>query len=392
MGPLEGIRVLDLSKYGPSRYCSMILGDLGAEVIVVEMPKGAGQTLDVVSDDTGSLYIGHNRSKRAIALNLKKGAGKEILYQLVEKVDVIIENNRPGILKRRGMDYDTLSKRNPQLVYCSITGYGQDGPYAQRTGHEINFAAVSGIMALTGSKNGPPVYLQSPSIADLLGGVTQAVIAIVAALYARDRIGKGQYIDVSITDGAAFYHWIDGQQYLLAGSLPQRAESPTGSDMACMNVYKAKDGKYFTVGCAEPWLWADLCRLLGREDFIPIQYDLTEKQKEMYDAFSKVFATKDRDEWVRLLDEIDVGVGPVYDFEEMFSDPHFRHRKITAEVEHPRLGKIRVLNTPFKFSETPAEVRSSPPLWGEHTREVLRDILGYADEDIDRLLEEGVIE
>ncbi|MCJ7520760.1 MAG: CoA transferase [Dehalococcoidia bacterium] len=392
MGPMEGIRVLDLSKYGPSRYCSMILGDLGAEVIAVEMPKGAGQTLDVVSDDTGSLYIGHNRSKRAIALNLKKEAGKEILYRLVEKVDVIIENNRPGILKRRGMDYETLSKRNPQLVYCSITGYGQDGPYAQRTGHEINFAAVAGIMALTGSKNGPPVYLQSPSIADLLGGVTQAVIAIVAALYARDRIGKGQYIDVSITDGAIFYHWIDGQQYLLAGGLPQRAESPTGSDIACMNVYKAKDGKYLTVGCAEPWLWADLCRLLGREDFISIQYDLTEKQKEMYDAFSEVFATKDRDEWVRLLEEIDVGVGPVYDFEEMFSDPHFRHRKITAEVEHPRLGKIRVLNTPFKFSETPAEVRSSPPLWGEHTREVLSDLLGYADDEIDRLLQEGVIE
>ncbi len=392
MGPLEGIRVLDLSKYGPSRYCSMILGDLGAEVIAVEMPKGAGQTLDVVSDDTGSLYIGHNRSKRAIALNLKKEAGKEILYRLVEKVDVIIENNRPGILKRRGMDYETLSKRNPQLDYCSITGYGQDGPYAQRTGHEINFAAVAGIMALTGSKNGPPVYLQSPSIADLLGGVTQAVIAIVAALYARDRIGKGQYIDVSITDGAAFYHWIDGQQYLLAGSLPQRAESPTGSDMACMNVYKANDGKYLTVGCAEPWLWADLCRLLGREDFISIQYDLTEKQKEMYDAFSEIFATKERDEWVRLLEEIDVGVGPVYDFEEMFSDPHFRHRKITAEVEHPRLGKIRVLNTPFKFSETPAEVRSSPPLWGEHTREVLSDLLGYADDEIDRLLQEGVIE
>ena len=392
MGLLEGIRALDLSKYGPSRYCSMILGDLGAEAIAVEMPKGAGQTLDVVSDDMGSLYIGHNRSKKSIALNLKKEAGKEILYRLVEKADIVIENNRPGILKRRGMDYETLSGLNPQLVYCSITGYGQDGPYARRTGHEINFAAVSGIMALTGSKNGPPVYLQSPSIADLLGGVTQAVIAIVSALYARDRTGRGQYIDVSITDGAAFYHWIDAQQYLLEGSLPQRAESPTGSDVACMNVYKARDGKYLTVGCAEPWLWADLCRLLGREDFIPTQYDLTERQKEMYDAFSEVFATKDREEWVRLLEEIDVGLWPVYDFEEMFSDPHFRYRKITVEVEHPRLGKIRVLNTPFNFSETPAEVMSSPPLWGEHTREVLRDILGYADKEIDRLLEERVIE
>jgi len=389
MGPLEGIRVLDLSKYGPSRYTSMILADLGAEVIAVEMPKTAGQTLEVVSDDVGSLYLGHNRNKKSIVLNLKKEEGQEVFHRLVQKMDVLIEANRPGVLKRRGMDYESLKKLSPRLIYCSITGYGQDGPYAQRTGHEINFAAVSGIMGLIGSKNGPPVYLQSPSIADLLGGVTHAVMAITAALFAREKNGKGQYIDVSITDGTIFYHWIDGQSYLLNGNLPERAESPTGSDMACMNTYKARDGKYFTVGCAEPWLWAKLCKLVGREDFIPHQFD---KQNEIYQAFSEVFATRDREEWVKLLDEADIGVGPVYNFEEIFSDPHFKHRKVLAEVEHPKLGKIRLLNTPFKFSETPAAVRSSPPLWGEHTREILRDLLGYKKAQIDHLLKEGVIE
>jgi len=392
MGPLEGIKVLDLSKYGPSRYTSMILADLGAEVIVVEMPKTAGQTLEVVSDDAGSLYIGHNRNKKCIVLNLKKAEGKEIFHRLVQKMDVLIEANRPGVLKRRGMDYGSVKKLNPRLIYCSITGYGQDGPYAQRTGHEINFAAVSGIMGLIGSKNGPPVYLQSPSIADLLGGVTHAVMAITAALFAREKNGKGQYIDVSITDGTIFYHWIDGQSYLLNGNLPERAESPTGSDMACMNTYKAGDGKYFTVGCAEPWLWAKLCKIMGREDFIPHQFDDVDQQNEIYQAFSEVFATRDREEWVKLLDEADIGVGSVYNFEEIFSDPHFKHRKVLAEVEHPRLGKIRLLNTPFKFSETPAEVRARPPLWGEHTREILRDMLGYKKAQIDRLLKEGVIE
>jgi len=392
MGPLEGIRVLDLSKYGPSRYTSMILADLGAEVIVVEMPKTAGQTLEVVSDDVGSLYIGHNRNKKCIVLNLKKEEGKEIFHRLVQKMDVLIEANRPGVLKRRGMDYESVKKLNQRLIYCSITGYGQDGPYAQRTGHEINFAAVSGIMELTGSKNGPPVYLQSPSIADLLGGVTHAVMAITAALFAREKNGKGQYIDVSITDGTIFYHWIDGQSYLLNGNLPERAESPTGSDMACMNTYKAGDGKYFTVGCAEPWLWAKLCKMVGREDFIPHQFDDVDKQKEIYQAFSEVFATRDREEWVKLLDKADISVGPVYNFEEIFSDPHFVHRKVLAEVKHPKLGKIKVLNTPFKFSETPAEVRASPPLWGEHTREVLSDLLGYKKAQIDHLLKEGVIE
>jgi len=392
MGPLEGVRVLDLSKYGPSRYTSMILADLGAEVIVVEMPKTAGQTLEVVSDDVGSLYIGHNRNKKCIVLNLKKEDGKEIFRRLVRKMDVLIEANRPGVLKRRGMDYDSVKQLNQRLIYCSITGYGQDGPYAQRTGHEINFAAVSGIMGLIGSKNGPPVYLQSPSIADLLGGVTHAVMAIIAALFAREKNGKGQYIDVSITDGTIFYHWIDGQSYLLNGNLPERAESPTGSDMACMNTYKAGDGKYFTVGCAEPWLWAKLCKMVGREDFIPHQFDDVDKQKEIYQAFSEVFATRDREEWVKLLDKADISVGPVYNFEEIFSDPHFVHRKVLAEVKHPKLGKIKVLNTPFKFSETPAEVRASPPLWGEHTREVLSDLLGYKKAQIVHLLKEGVIE
>jgi len=392
MGPLAGVKVLDLSKYGPSRYTSMILADLGAEVIVVEMPKNAGQTLDVVSDDVGSLYIGHNRNKKCIVLNLKADEGKKILYQIVEKMDVTIEANRPGVLKRRGMDYESLSRINPRIIYCSITGYGQDGPYAQRTGHEINFAAVSGVMALTGSKNGPPVYLQSPSIADLLGGVTHAVMAITSALYAREKMGKGQYIDVSITDGTAFYHWIDGQAYLMNDTMPERSELPTGSDMACMNTYKSKDGKYFTVGCAEPWLWEHFCQILGKEEFLANQFEPVEKQKEMYQAFSEVFATKNRAEWIKLLDESDIGTGPVYNFEELFSDPHFKHRKVLVEVEHPKLGKIKLLNTPFKFSETPAEVKTSPPLWGEHTREILVNTLGYSETQLKRLYEEGVIE
>ncbi|MBM3157290.1 MAG: CoA transferase [Chloroflexi bacterium] len=392
MGPLAGVKVLDLSKYGPSRYTSMILADLGAEVIVVEMPKNAGQMLDVVSDDVGSLYIGHNRNKKCIVLNLKTDEGRKILYQLVDKMDVVIEANRPGVLKRRGMDYESLSAINPRIIYCSITGYGQDGPYAQKTGHEINFAAVSGIMALTGSKNGPPVYLQSPSIADLLGGVTHAVIAITSALYAREQTGKGQYIDVSITDGAAFYHWIDGQAYLMNGTLPERAELPTGSDMSCMNTYRAKDGKYFTVGCAEPWLWERLCRILGKEEFIPHQFEPVEKQKEMYLGFSEVFSTRNRAEWLKLLDDADIGTGPVYDFKEMFSDPHFQHRKILVEVDHPKLGKIKLLNTPFKFSETPAQVRTRPPLWGEHTEEILRSFLGYDETQLQQLHKKAVIE
>ena len=392
MGPLEGIRVLDLSRYGPGRYCSMILGDLGAEVIMVEMPRTAGQMPSMLTDDTEVRYVAHNRNKKCIALNLKKEEGKDIFFRLVEKVDIIIETNRPGALKRRGMDYDTVSKLNPRLIYCSITGYGQNGPYAQRPGHDINFVGLAGVLGLSGSKDGPPPYLISPMIADVLGGTNQAAIAIIAALFAREKTGKGQYIDVSSTDGLVFYHWIHGPQYLRDGRLPQRAELPTGCDIAWMNIYKAGDGKYLTLGCFEPWLWANLCRLVGREDFIPAQFGPIEKQKEMYEALSEVFATKDREEWIKLMDEADVCAGPVYTFEEMFSDPHFKHHKVVVEVEHPKLGKIKLLNTPFKFSETPAEVRTRPPLWAEHTREVLSNLLGYSEEKLDILLQEEVIE
>ncbi|MEE8470437.1 MAG: CaiB/BaiF CoA-transferase family protein, partial [Dehalococcoidia bacterium] len=176
MGPLDAVKVLDLSRYGPGRYCSMILADLGADVIMVEMPRTTGQTFGMMTDDVAAHYLGLNRNKKSIALNLKKEEGKEIFYRLVEKMDVLIESNRPGALKRLGMDYDTVSKLNPRLIYCSITGYGQDGPYAQRPGHDINFVGVAGILGLSGSKNGPPVYLATPMIADVLGGTNQAAM------------------------------------------------------------------------------------------------------------------------------------------------------------------------------------------------------------------------
>ena len=392
MGPLEGIRALDLCRYPPGRYCSMILGDLGAEVIMVEATTTSGQAANLLTDDAGVLWIGQNRNKKCIAVNLKKEDGKRLFYRLAEKSDVIVEGNLPGVPGRLGIDYETLRKINPRLVYCSITGYGQDGPYARRSGHEINFASLAGIAHLTRYREAPPMYLQSFSIAGVLGGTAQAVIAITAALYARDRTGEGQYIDVSITDGAAFFHWVDGQQYLMDGRLPQPANLPTGSDMVWMNMYQGRDGKFFSVGCAEAWRWAVLCRLMGREDFIPHQFDAFEKQKEMYEAFSQVFATKDRDEWIRLLDEADVTVAPVYDFEGLFSDPHFKHRRVATEVEHPKLGTMRLLNSPFKFSETKAEVRSRPPLWAEHTDEVLGDLLGYGEEEIARLRRDEVVE
>jgi crotonobetainyl-CoA:carnitine CoA-transferase CaiB-like acyl-CoA transferase len=390
MGPLAGTLVLDISRYGPGRYCSMILADLGAEVITVEAPRRSLNLHSVMSDDLGFRHLGQNRNKKSIALDLKMGEGKEIFYRLAERSDVVIETFRPGVVKRLGVDYETLSNLNPRVVYCSLTGYGQDGPYAQRPGHDINFAGMAGILSISGSSSSPPMHLPF-QIGDM-AVISHATIAILASLLVRDQIGRGQYIDASMVDGIVFHLWHYAMMYFGTGATPGRSDLPTGSDQAWMNVYQAKDGKYLTLSCMEPSFWANLCRALDREDLIPYQFESVDKQKEMYEALSEVFATRDRDEWVKLADDADVPIGPVYTIDEVFADPHLKHRKAVVEVEHPRLGKIKLLNTPFKLSETPAEVKLRPPLWGEHTREVLSEFLGYGEEKINHLFQKNVIE
>ncbi len=391
MGLIDGTRVIDLSRYGPGRYCSMILADFGAEVITVETPRYASQLHSLMTDDSGPRYLGQNRNKKSIALNLKKEEGKNIFYRLAEKADVILETYRPGVVKRLGVDYETVSRINPRLVYCSVTTYGQDGPYAQRAGHDLNAVSLSGVTGLVGPKGKPPMELPF-QIGDLAGGTSQATIAILAALLARERTGKGQYIDVSMTDGVVFYLWTHAMMFFQSGKGPERSDLPTGSDMAWMNIYQGRDGKYFTVGCFEPWLWANLCRLVGREDFIDLHWAPKHKQKKMYRELSKIFLTKDRDEWVDLLDKANVCVSPVYTFEETFADPQIKHRKLVVELEHPKAGTVKLLNTPYKFSGTPAEVRTRPPLYAEHTKEILTTLLGYSEGDFERLCREEVIE
>ncbi len=393
MGPLDGIRVLDLSRHSPGRYTSMIMADFGAEVITVETPRTAGSpSLSFMfTDDTWFRYVGMNCSKKSIAVNLKEQRGRDILYRLVETADVLIEAFRPGASKRLGMDYETLSQRNPRLIYCSITGYGLDSPYADRAAHDINVVGITGILGATGSKDGPPIHVISPQISDLSANC-QAISSILAALYAREKTGRGQFIEVAITDGMLFFNWVMNLRYLLGGEVAQRSVLPTGSDQAWLNVYQGRDGKYLAVSCLEPPLWANLCRLVGREDFVPQHFAPVESQKEMYEALCGIFATKDRDEWLRLFDEADVAGAPVHTVAEALSDPHVKHRGLVVEVDHPKLGKVKLLSSPFRLSDTPARPRARPPLYGENTGEILRDVVGLKKNEIARLREEGVIE
>ena len=393
MGPLDGVKVIDLSRHSPGRYTSMIMADLGAEVITIETPRTAGSPAlsFMFTDDTWFRYVGMNCNKKSIAINLKHQKGREVVHNLVDKADVLIEAFRPGASARLRMDYETLSKRNPRLVYCSITGYGQDSPYLNRASHDINVVAMTGILGACGSKEGEPIHVIFPQISDLSANC-QAISSILAALYAREKSGRGQLIDVSITDGMVYFNWVMNIMYLLSGEVAARSTLPTGSNQAWLNTYKARDNKYVAISCLEPPLWSNLCQLVGREDLISSQFGPIEKQKEMYETLCAIFITRDRDDWIRLLDEADVAAAPVYNVAEAMSDPHVNHRELVVEVDHPKIGKVKLLRSPFRFSDTPVTPRVRPPLYGEHTREVLTDVVGASEQEISGLQEEGVIE
>jgi crotonobetainyl-CoA:carnitine CoA-transferase CaiB-like acyl-CoA transferase len=385
MGALDGIRVLDFSRYGPGRHCTMFLADFGAEVITIEMPRNNADLPTVFTDDQSSRYLALNRNKKSLALNLRVPGGKEVIYQLVRKVDVVTEGFRPGTMKKLGLDYNTLKKLNPHLIYCSLSGYGQDGPYSLRPGHDVNYLGFSGILDSTRGKDGNPVLIGT-QIADLGGGASQAIAGILLALLVRERTGKGQYIDVSMFDGIIAWHWTTGTEYLNKGKLPRRffGESPA------YNIYKSKDGKHITLGIMEPWFWERFCRAIEREDLIPYM-EPSEKSVAVIAELEQLFRTRTRDEWMKLLSEIDIPCAPVNTIEEAFSDPQTLHRRMVLEVEQPRVGKLKLLGIPLKLSETPGKVRTLSPAYGEHTLDILGK-LGYTTDDLKRLREAGAIE
>ncbi len=385
--PLEGIRVLDLTWLLPY---TTILADFGAEVIKVEEPTRGDYSrwMPPLIKSQGAYFLSVHRNKKSITLNLKTEKGKEIFYKLAEKSDVVIESFRPGVTKRLGVDYETIKKINPKIVYCSVSGYGQDGPYKDLPGHDINYIAIGGILGLTGQYGGPPI-IPGIQIADLAGGCMLATISILIALIAREKTGEGQYIDVSMTDGAVSLLTHTSALYFAEGKPPERGGTNLTGYFPCYNVYEAKDGKYISIGCLEERFWRNLCKAIGKEEFAEHQWD-TNKREEIFSALKKIFKTKTRDEWFKELSKADVCVGPVYSLDEVFQDPQITHRKMAVEIEHPTIGKIKILGIPTKFSETPGKIRTPAPGFGEHTEEILK-MLGYSQKEIEEFKKSGVI-
>lgn len=389
--PLEGCKVLDFTQWLPGPLCSMFLADFGAEVIKIEQP-GSGDRLRYMPPlvkGTSGVFLMLNRNKQSMTLSLKSPQGQEIFHRLAKEADVVLEGFRPGTMKRYKADYDSLKEINPRLIYCSISGYGQDGPYTQYAGHDINYLGYAGVLGING-RHGDPPAISGVQIADIGGGTLMATIGILLALQARHKTNKGQYIDISLMDGA--FSWMAGLvgSFSVDGIVPKRGETALTGKYAFYDVYETSDGLYVTLGALEPHLWANFCRYIGKDELVALQF-VDEKQEEVKKIVQEEFKKKTRDEWVKIFEEeVDTCGGPVNDISEAVQDPQILYRKMIFEMETPLWGTIKQVASPIKMSETPAQARQAPPELGEHTETILSH-LGYMKEDIDIFKKDKVI-
>lgn len=387
---LDGIRVLDLTRLLPGAFCSLMLADNGAEVIKVEQP-GVGdynRSFAPINKHESGSFLLLNRNKKSLTLNLKKDAGKDILLRLAAQADVLIEGFRPGVMARLGLDYERLRQINARLVYCSISGFGQTGPYSQVAAHDLNYMGIAGALQLFETRDGEP-QVPGLSIADVGGGSLMAAFAITAALIARSAQGGGQYIDISMTDGLVPWLCYHGADYLFAGVEPRGGHRPFLGRCACYNVYRCGDGKWLTLGIIEHHFWERFCTLVDRPAYVDNQWPDGDAAARQRQDVAEIFLGRSRNEWLTLLAERDVPAGPVNSFAEAFADAQLRHRDMLLEVEHPVEGRIPQLGFPIKFSATPSAITHPPPLLGQHSEEILGG-LGFNGEQIALLRREGV--
>jgi len=399
-GALSGIRVVDLSHVLAAPTATMILADLGAEVIHIEPDRGDdareyGPFIGEHDKNRSGYFISLNRNKKSLVLNLKADRGKTILRRLIEVSDIVVENFRPETMKRLGFDWERIQAINPRAIYCSICGFGHDSlpANATRPAYDMVAQAYSGIMSITGPEEGPPCRVGS-SIGDILAG-HQAVIGILAALRYRERSGRGQYLDISMVDGLFSILENAVARYVNTHEIP----GPLGSahpSITPFQAFKTKDDSWIIAAAGNDTLWAKLCRVLDREDLIddprfrsnPLR---TENRKSLIPILQAELGKKTGPQWARVFETEGIPYSPIHTLKDICEDPHIAHRGMLVEIEQPRIGKMRICGSPFRLSETPGKVYSPAPLLGEHSEQILRDLLGYTRKEIQQLKEEGVI-
>ncbi|MCL6634804.1 MAG: CoA transferase [Peptococcaceae bacterium] len=389
-GPLEGVRIIDLSRLAPGPYCSLLLADLGADVIKVEEPLTGDymRTLFSPVKKESAFFISLNRNKRSVTVNMKTEAGKEIVKALARTSDALLEGFRPGVMDRLGLGYDEMKKVNPRLVYCSLSGYGQDGPYRNLSGHDLNYIALGGLLGLTGAEGGPPVIPGVP-ISDLVGGM-MAALGILAALNARSRTGAGQWVDVAMMDTVVSLMGMYITRSFAEGQFPQRGREILTGMLPRYNVYETRDGRYMALGALEDKFWKGFCKAVGREDLAGTRAATEEERREIIEEVKKIFLEKDQAQWVKLFKDHDVCCTAVYDLPQVAQDPQVLARKMVLDVLHPREGSVKQAGIPVKFSETPGEIKGPSPAVGEHTEEILTE-LGFSAGQIREWREAGIV-
>jgi alpha-methylacyl-CoA racemase len=409
--PLEGIRVLDLSRLLPGGFCSLLLADFGAEVLKVE-DTGMGDYIrwsppyyDGAHESARSaLFLALNRNKRSIRLDLKSERGREALLRLVREYDVVLESFRPGVLDRLGVGYERMREENPGIVYCAISGYGQDGPKRDASGHDMNYLGLVGLLGLTGERGGEPVQAAG-QIADIGGGALMAAFGILAALRERDGAsphpaaagrlacagqrgsGEGQLVDVSMADGSLSWLAMVAATYFADGNVPRRGDLPLAGSLICYRPYECADG-WVTLGALEPKFWQGFCRGVGRDDLIAAQFERPGSPAHI--EVQEIFKARTREQWEAFARENDCCLEPMLELDEALGSELVSAREMVVEIEQPGAERaVRLLGLPVKLGRTPGDHARLPgPALGEHTEEVLRDA-GYTPAEVAELLAEG---
>jgi crotonobetainyl-CoA:carnitine CoA-transferase CaiB-like acyl-CoA transferase len=391
-GPLEGLVVADFAQLAQGPFATQILGDMGAEIVKIEPPKGDWMRhwsmADLFLAGEGASFLSFNRNKRSIALDLKHPRGKEVALRLVDAADVVIENFRPGVMDRLGLGYETLAARNPRLIYCASSGWGQTGPYVTRPGQDLLVQALAGVGYLNGNADGPPQGV-AVGIADFTAGF-HIVYGVLAALYARERTGRGQRVDVNLLNSILNLHTQELSLYLNGAGLPERSNSyiPGPYLGAPYGFYRTKDG-YIAIAMNSISKLAALIGVAGYEDHPESQ--IMEGRDEVRADLQRGFLAKTTEEWLDILLAEDIWCGPVNDFAAVERDPQIAENEMIVEWEHPKAGTVRGVGIAVKFQGTPGEIRRHAPLLGEHTVELLKEFGGYSDEEIGELQEQGAV-
>ncbi len=391
---LDGIKVIDLSRALAGPYCTMMLADMGAEVIKVEMPgtgddsRGWGPPF---VEGESAYFMSINRNKKSITLDMKGDKAIEIIMKLIRQSDVLVENFRPGAMERLGLAYQQVKAVNPRLVYCSISGFGQNGPYRMLPGFDQVLQGMGGLMSITGEAGGPPVKVGVP-IADITAGMF-AAYGIAIALFTREQTGSGQMVDISLLDGQVALLTYRAGSYFASGEIPERIGS--GHPVIVpYQAFKARD-VFINIAVGNDQLWRKFCKAVGLESIEnDPRFATNAKRVQNRDAVVKavgdLIATKNGEEWLTILTDAGIPCGPIYTVDKIFSDPQVIHRQMVTELQHPKAGAIKVTGNPVKLSDTPGEISVPPPLLGQHTREVLEG-LGYSEKDIEELRQARLI-